>query len=72
MGLVTPTLEDSTGGINGEFREELEMFIAVLLAMLSSTDTSPLDFRCDTLRVDSKAGQSLCTGNVVVIRGPRV
>ena len=46
------------------------MFIAVLLAMLSSTDTSPLDFRCDTLRVDSKAGQSLCTGNVVVIRGP--
>ena len=45
------------------------MFIAVLLTMLSSTETGPLDFRCDTLRVDSKAGQSLCTGNVVVIRG---
>ena len=32
------------------------MFIAVLLTMLSSTETGPLDFRCDTLRVDSKAG----------------
>ena len=46
------------------------MFIAVLLTMLSSTETGPLDFRCDTLRVDSKAGESLCIGNVVVIRGP--
>ena len=24
MGLVAPTLEDSTGGIRGEFREELD------------------------------------------------
>ena len=48
------------------------MFIATLLTLLATADSAPLDFRCDTLEVDSKAGRSLCTGNVVVIRGPVV
>ena len=44
--------------------------IIVSLLTAESTEPPPVEFRCDSLKVDSGPGQSSCKGNVVVVRGP--
>ena len=44
--------------------------VTLIIALLTAPEAPPVEFRCDSLKVDSGPGQSSCTGNVVVVRGP--
>ena len=44
--------------------------LTVLVASLLASEAPPVEFRCDSLKVDSAPGESSCEGNVVVVRGP--
>lgn len=46
------------------------LLTALLLTALITSEEPPVEFRCDSLRVDSGPGESSCNGNVVVVRGP--
>lgn len=46
------------------------LMATLIIVSIISAEQPAVEFRCDALKVDSEPGQSSCTGNVVVVRGP--